>query len=131
VSQVMRSKVADPVGYLAGLGHLHDAVIVGAQFDSDEHRFSLEVDDLNSNLQGLPEYPGLLPATIVFDGVRNLVLRELEKLELHGSIYRLTCSASETAHAQEACDVDLKIWPSGAVEFSCRAVFVEIDASAH
>src|SRR5437868_12491113 len=54
------------------LGQLHDANITKFTWEAGKQTFTLHIDDLYSNFEGLPEYPGQTPATITFKNVAQL-----------------------------------------------------------
>ena len=61
-----------PDHYLEQCGGLHDARIERFLLDVVRATLVFDVDDLDSNFEGLPGYTGVRPARLVFSGVSNL-----------------------------------------------------------
>jgi hypothetical protein len=57
--------------YFFELGGLHDAHLSDFLWFPDKDELQVLVDDINTNTLGLPSYPGLTPAALVFRGVSN------------------------------------------------------------
>ena len=57
---------------IESLGGLHDAIILSLAWSAEERRLGIAVDDINSNINGLPEYLGARSATLVFSEVTHL-----------------------------------------------------------
>jgi hypothetical protein len=51
------------------LGGMHDADLLVVEWRLPERRLQLEIDDLLSNTQEMPEYRGPLPGTVILDDV--------------------------------------------------------------
>ncbi|MEF9387002.1 hypothetical protein V4890_15465 [Ralstonia solanacearum species complex bacterium KE056] len=58
--------ISSPVEFFKSLGGLHDASVNGISWDMKNKSMEITVDDINSNFEGLPEYKGKKPASIVF-----------------------------------------------------------------
>jgi hypothetical protein len=57
---------------IESLGGLHDAIILSLAWSAEERRLRIVVDDINSNTNGRPEYPGPRGATLIFSEVTHL-----------------------------------------------------------
>ena len=69
----MQSRVLeDPVGFMAEHGGMHSAAITGYAWEAEAARLKIRVDDLDSDLVGIPGYGGERPVELVFDGVSAL-----------------------------------------------------------
>ncbi len=54
--------------FLRNMGGLHDAVVRELVWEPSARTLTLRFDDIHSNFQGLPEYPGRRPGEIVLYG---------------------------------------------------------------
>lgn len=61
----------NPVDFVALMGGFHDARINGIFFDVSKEALTLDFEDLNANYEGLPEYSGAAPGSLIFTGVTN------------------------------------------------------------
>lgn len=68
---ITHTDIPDAAALFLTLGGLHDARFHASANPSDK-TLTLEVDDINANLLGLPEYPGKNPAIFVFSNVAGL-----------------------------------------------------------
>ncbi|MFZ6642318.1 hypothetical protein ACO0LL_21525 [Undibacterium sp. TC4M20W] len=68
---VMHTDISNPAAFFLALGGLHDARFHASVNPSDK-TLTLEVDDININLLGLPEYPGKEPALFIFSNVASV-----------------------------------------------------------
>ena len=59
---------------IKSLGSLHDTIITSIIWSAEKRRLIIEIDDLNTNTDGLPEYPGPIKGTFVFSEVTVLEL---------------------------------------------------------
>jgi hypothetical protein len=56
---------------IESLGGLHNAVIASLTWSAEDRSLRIAVNDINSNIFGLPEYPGPSGATFVSSGVAS------------------------------------------------------------
>ncbi|MFZ6713095.1 hypothetical protein [Undibacterium sp. TC9W] len=68
---IMHTDIPDPAAFFLALGGLHDARFHASANPSDK-TLTLEVDDINANLLGLPEYPGKELALFIFSNVADV-----------------------------------------------------------
>lgn len=61
--------VQHPDKFLDSLGGLHDAEIQKINVDVESGALSVNVTDLNSNFDGMPNYAGRRPARLIFSNV--------------------------------------------------------------
>jgi hypothetical protein len=62
----------DIVQLIEALGGLHDAEIVSLIWMPGKAEALMSFDDINSNLEGLPEYQGPIAASFIFSGVAGV-----------------------------------------------------------
>jgi len=95
--------------YLQKLGGLHDAVMTDLRWKPAERTIELHFNDLFSNFDGLPEYPGRQPAVIVLHGVSDVridietnhsALRVFEFLAREGSSDAVTITFSPSGRIE-------------------------------
>lgn len=88
----MKKQIEQPIFFFQELGGLHDAQIDCITWNPYQRLFSLCVDDLHANFEGLPEYTGRVHASIEFTDVSNVQLvcdafegdtQRIYRLELH------------------------------------------------
>ena len=58
--------------FLLERGDLHDCKINNVAWSLKSNRLEVEILDLNANFIGLPEYSGLQPGRLIFDGIRSV-----------------------------------------------------------
>lgn len=58
--------------FLFERGNLHDCKINNIAWSLKSNRLEVSILDLNANFIGLPEYLGLQPGRLIFDGVRSV-----------------------------------------------------------
>ncbi|BBB68328.1 hypothetical protein UNDYM_4075 [Undibacterium sp. YM2] len=68
---MMHTDIPDPAAFFLALGGLHDTRFHASANPSDK-TLTLEIDDINANFLGLPEYPGKEPALFIFSNVAGL-----------------------------------------------------------
>jgi hypothetical protein len=70
--------------FLKGLGGLHDSVVSQLIWSPEARTLHLEIEDLYSNFEGLPEYPGALSGVIELRDVDRISFDiELSEGRLH------------------------------------------------
>lgn len=113
-------RIENPTSYFDELGDLHDGKIITINLNEANNSVSLRLEDLHCNFQGLPEYQGLMPVEIIFEGIT-----EVEKLlDLRSPATIYTLEIFETGN-DASLDVDIKISPEGRFNFQCSSVSVE------
>ncbi|MPN42509.1 hypothetical protein SDC9_190066 [bioreactor metagenome] len=60
--------------FLKRMGGMHDSTVACLTWLPSERRVEFHFDDLYSNFDGLPEYPGREPGMIALHGVSNLTI---------------------------------------------------------
>jgi hypothetical protein len=68
----MKTVISNAKAFFTSMGGLHDADIRQIVWNALARSLSLEIDDLNANSLGFPEYPGAEPSTFVFYGAEGL-----------------------------------------------------------
>ncbi|MFZ6875716.1 hypothetical protein ACO0LF_26920 [Undibacterium sp. Di27W] len=68
---IMHTDIPDPVAFFLTLGGLHDARFHASANPADK-TLTLEIDDINTNFLGMPEYPGKDPAIFIFSTVAGV-----------------------------------------------------------
>jgi hypothetical protein len=99
------------------VGGLHDAVLIRLDWMAGQRRLELEVEDLYSNFEGLPNDPGRCPGTIALVGVARLRL-DLEPTERGLMVYDVSLVRSESGHM----DVTITFSPAGRITAQCSDV---------
>ena len=110
--------IENPEDFFHQLGLLHDARIESFKWVPPERKVHINIDDLNSNFLDLPEYEGLLPATLVFSNVRKMIVG-IDPTQETLNIYEL-----ETKSATTQINVIINFWPGGKIEFNCESIEV-------
>lgn len=119
---MITNKVENPKEFFEKLGGIHDAVIESFSWESDKKELTLEIDDLNSCFEGLPEYVGLCPVTVVFSKISFLDLN-LQVFSDNISVYDLEISAIKDGH-----QIEIKCSPGGLIKIVCDNITVEYRA---
>lgn len=117
----MKYLTNDPKALFHDLGGLHDADIESINWDLRSREFSFDVDDLFSSFEGLPEYAGKKQASVVFSGVKELVMECESGVGEATRIYKLEIDKMEGVDAYSA---SIKMTPEGAIKFNFLAVNV-------
>jgi hypothetical protein len=64
--------MTDFFAFLQKMGGLHDATVQTLRWNPSDQIIELRFDDIYSNFEGLPEYPGCQPAAIVLHGASSV-----------------------------------------------------------
>ena len=67
-------QIENPENFFYQLGCLHETRVESFKWVPPERKVLIKIDDLNSNFLDLPEYEGLLPATLVFSNVKKMMI---------------------------------------------------------
>lgn len=104
-------------GRIELLGGLHDAIILSLAWSAEERRLRIVVDDINSNANGLAEYPGPRIATLVFSEVTYLDVNA--NLTVAGlMVYDWTNASREP----DTYASSLMLSPGGKLTIECRSI---------
>lgn len=121
----MSNAIDDPADFLSSLGGLHDADVKRVIWDPVARLLHLDVDDLNANFAGLPEYPGLNPGTLVFTRV--------ELFDLRCDVQRGDCIRIFSVQARRregsGYTLALQLSPSGQINLEFETVAVQVAAN--
>jgi hypothetical protein len=111
--------VANPVGFFAALGWLHDADLESFQWDIFNDQLTVEIDDLYSNFYQLPEYPGKLSARFIASGIKNLqatiIASEISQIRILK--FYIVKAADEKRTGVEVH------FGEGCIKFECHRIF--------
>ena len=111
--------LADPISFFEELGDLHDAKICRVEWILIDRVIVLEVDNLNANFVGLPEYQGRKQALIKFNEVESVQLDcDAVKVDVQ-RVYELEVGDDRTANRRK---IALRITPSGQLSFFCASI---------
>jgi hypothetical protein len=102
---------------IESLGGLHDATIISLAWSAEDRRLLIEIDDINSNTNGLPEYPGPIRATFVFSEV---TLLELKADLAEDGLMVYEWKMSRKGPDRQASSISLT--PGGELAIECRSV---------
>lgn len=115
----MNQSLVDPVFFFNDLGDLHDAKIDQITWSVAARTITLDVDDLNANFDGLPEYGGKKKASITFCEVENILLNCDARKDDTQRIYALEMLKKGDSGKYELM---MRISPSGRLSFDCYSV---------
>ena len=103
--------------FLRDLGGLHDARVTAFSFDLTERSFSVDVDDIYSNFEGLPEYKGRKPARIKLMEISRLKI----SFDARNEEFNIDdFSVFKINEIQEAASI--LFWPEGKITMDFRGV---------
>lgn len=111
--------IENPENFFHQLGGLHDARIESFSWIPPERQVVIKIDDLNSDSLDLPEYEGLLPATLIFSNVQKMIIG-VDPIQKTLNIFDLEIKCS-TTHI----NVIIKFSPGGKMEFTCGSIEVQ------
>ena len=117
-------RLPEPITFFRELGGLHDAKIVNITWNVFRRSATLEVDDLNANFYGLPEYSGKKHALIIFGEVEDMQLNCDAKQADKQRVYELEMLKDEGSKKYK---LTMRISPSGQLNFMCEFVEIQID----
>ncbi len=104
------------------MGGLHDSVVKRIVWDANLKTLEFEIEDLCSNFEGFPEYPGSTPGTIVLEGIDRVAF-QIDTQEKRLNIYEFLVSDDDLK--QHCATVSFR--PSGRIAVYYRvADFPEI-----
>lgn len=96
--------------FLERMGGLHDAVVRRINWVPEEKKLSFEIEDLCSNFEGLPEYPGAMPGTIELRDV-DRVNFDIDTNEGHLNIDDFAVEIEGTDQYRAS----VTFWPTGRI----------------
>lgn len=110
--------IDNPETFFTSLGGLHDAKVEKIAWSPTQKVIVLEVGDLNSNFQGLPEYKERKPSEIVFGDTIGFV-GNLEEVEGALRVYELALASSSVGYK-----ASVTFSPAGRISFECGSVIL-------
>jgi hypothetical protein len=96
--------------FLEQLGGLHDCVVREIAWKPATRTIRLEIEDLCSNFEGLPEYPGAIPGSIELHDVEQVsfdIETDEERLNIQEFLVETQISGK--------CRASVSFWPTGRV----------------
>jgi len=111
-------QIENPENFFHQLGLLHDTRIESFKWVPPERKVLINIDNLNSNFLDLPEYEGLMPATLAFINVGKMLIG-IDPTEEHLNIFEL-----ETRSSTTFIKVIINFSPGGKIEFTCESIEV-------
>lgn len=102
------------VQFIESLGGLHDAALLELFWCPATRSLEIEIDDIYSVFEGLPEYQGPTKARFVFSGVSKLNLG----VDLVDSPYFYDWIFTKAG----TTNCDLLFWPSGKITVECSRI---------
>ncbi|MDR1163437.1 MAG: hypothetical protein LBM17_06355 [Candidatus Accumulibacter sp.] len=108
--------------FLERMGGLHDAVVRRLIWAPEAKTLRLEIEDLCSNFEGLPEYPGAVPGAIELQGVERIDFDiDTDEKRLHIDEFLVEAESADKYLAS------ISFWPGGRIILSYRvADFPEV-----
>lgn len=101
--------------FLERMGGLHDAVIRQLVWEPEAKILRFEIEDLYSNFEGLPEYPGAVSGLIELQGVERIGF-DIKTNEKRLNIYEFFVEIEGTDKYQAT----ISFWPTGRITASYR-----------
>lgn len=101
--------------FLERMGGLHDAVVRQLTWKPEARTLRFEIEDLCSNFEGLPEYPGAVSGSIELQGVERIgfdIKTDEKRLNIHEFLVEV-----ESADEYQA---SISFWPTGRITASYR-----------
>ena len=110
--------------YLQRMGGLHDAVVRSVLWSPLERTIVFRFDDIYSNFEGLPEYPGHEANSIVLNGIGHISFSFEGDEPLRVSEFLAKSDGRNSAR--------ISFWPSGHIEMEFeRAEYPECRLANH
>jgi hypothetical protein len=101
--------------FLEQMGGLHDSVVQELAWKPEAKTLRLVIEDLCSNFEGLPEYPGAVPGSIELHGVEQVSFN-IETNEKRLNIHEFLVEIQNTGKHQAS----ISFWPTGRITASYR-----------
>lgn len=105
-----------PSDYFDKYGGLHDACVKSFSWNNEKNTLSLEIDDLNSNFLGLPDYQGIKPVVFVFSSVTDFDC----DIQISDDIFRIFDVSVE--NKEQSYLMNIKYSPGGYMKFYCCTI---------
>ncbi len=96
--------------FLEQMGGLHDSVVQELAWKPGAKTLRLVIEDLCSNFEGLPEYPGAVPGSIELHGVEQISFN-IETNEKRLNIHEFLVEIQNTGKHQAS----ISFWPTGRI----------------
>lgn len=96
--------------FVERLGGLHDAVVTRLAWLPEDQSLRIAIEDVCSNFEGLPEYPGATPGEIELNNVKQIRF-EIDTSEKHLCIHDFTVEKIDATQYESA----VTFWPSGRI----------------
>jgi hypothetical protein len=114
--------MTDLKSFLERMGGLHDAVVLQLVWEPGARMLRLEIEDLCSNFEGLPEYPGAVPGSIELHEIERIEF-DIETTEKRLNIYEFLVEAEGT----DKYRASILFWPAGRITaWNCIAVYPNV-----
>jgi len=104
----------DLKSFLEQMGALHDAVVRQLTWTPEAKILRLEIEDLCSNFEGLPEYPGAVSGVIELRGIEEI------NFNIDTKETRLNIDAFLVEPDLDKHRASISFWPSGRITASYR-----------
>lgn len=101
--------------FLEQMGGLHDAVVRELAWKPEAKTLRLEIEDLCSNFEGLPEYPGPISGAVELHGVDQISF-DIDTSEKRLNIHEFLVET----HSAGKCQASISFWPTGQITASYR-----------
>ena len=99
---------------MEALGGMHDSIVSEIEVDARNAKLVLHVKDIYSNFDGLPEYRGITPATIVLAGIERFSMRL--QMSIQSQIQKLHIDGFVVVKQTDLCErAEIKFWPEGII----------------
>jgi hypothetical protein len=95
--------------FLESMGGLHDSVVTQLIWRPEEKLLRLEIQDLCSNFEGLPEYPGVVPGAIELRNVGQV------QFDIDTSEGRLNVHDFSVESVEDGYRSSVSFWPTGRI----------------
>jgi hypothetical protein len=118
VNAVDEPCITSPISYFRELGNLHDTKLTEVSWKPAQHEIAIVVDDIYANFLGLPEYPGLQSAILIFSGVSKLQ-GDVESTKFLPRI--MDFEIEEDVAGKRLC-VTVNLESSGSIRVECQAI---------
>ena len=101
---------------LEQMGLLHDSVVQKLVWEPSANTLRFEIEDLYSNFEGFPEYPGITPGSIELLGVVQ-VWFDIETSEKRLHIHEFIAGTEN----EDLYRIAISFWPAGKITVLCHS----------
>ena len=105
----------DLQAFLERMGGLHDAVVRRLVWEQEARTLRLEIEDLYSNFEGLPEYPGVVSGFVELRGVEEIGF-DIKTNEKRLNVDEFLVEAD----GLDKYRASISFWPTGRITASYR-----------